>query len=349
MAKGTKMSGRRDGVTMKAIADEAGVTLTTVSRILNDKDNKFKYAAETKAKVFSIADRLKYRPNALVRGMQTGRTGTAGVMVPCDGFYTGIVAGIHDVFINHDTIMLLSWNNRSINDREETLERQIIHQMVDRRVEGIILRPSSEEFEKSYFEEIWERDIPLILIDRHLAKIETDFVGSDDILGGQMAAEHLISLGHRNMLFVGVGQTTSTSRLREEGFRKVLSESPNAFCRSLIAQDETIEELFLEQIRRDDAPTAVFCYNDDIARKVAKLILNAGLSIPKDLSLIGFGNVPDRESTLPLTTFEQHPFRIGTSAANMYLERIGEKAKGDVRTDIIKPELIVRNTTAPKS
>jgi len=345
--KGKSPDRKRNRVTMKTIAEEAGVTLTTVSRILNNKIDKNTYAAETRDRIISIANRLKYRPNALVLGMQTGQTGIAGVMMPVAGFYGGIIDGIHDVFVNNNTIMLLSWNNRSHNDREEKLERQIIHQMVDRRVQGIILRPSSEDFERSYFEEIWERDIPLILIDRHLSNIDTDFVGTDDIAGGRAAAEYLIGLGHRRFLFVGVGLSASTSRDREEGFRRVLSEYSTAFWKSLYYKPETFEDNLVQILRSSEAPTAIFCYSDALARKSLKCVTQAGFSVPRDLSIIGFGNESMKDGTIALTTFDQFTFLIGQSAAQMYLERINETEKNGVRTRIITPELIIRGTTAP--
>jgi LacI family transcriptional regulator len=334
---------------MKSIAEAAGVTLTTVSRVLNDAEGKFKYADDTRKRILDIASRLKYRPNALVRGMQTGRTGTAGVMVPIGGFYSLVVAGIHEVFVNNATIMLLSWNHRSVNDREEVLERQIIHQMVDRRVQGIILRPSSEDFERSYFEEIWERQIPLILIDRRLSKIETDFVGTDDIYGGRAAAEHLIQLGHRSLLFVGFGTATSTSRDRERGFRRVVSETPGAHCKSIVFGEDTIADDLMQSITGRNPPTAIFCYNDSYAHSTAKVIEQAGLAIPKDISLIGFGNVKEFEFKVPLTTFAQHQIKIGNVAATLYLDRIRQGRRGAVRRELIKPDLMVRQSTAPLS
>jgi LacI family transcriptional regulator len=334
-----------NNVTMKDIAEEAGVTLTTVSRILNQKGGK--YAEKTKEKIFDIAARLKYRPNALVRGMQTGSTGTAGVMVPASGFYIGVVAGIHEVFVNNNAIMLLSWNNRDQSSREETLERQIIHQMIDRRVDGIILRSSSEEFERSYFEEIWEREIPLILVDRHIAKIDANFVGTDDQAGGRAAAEHLIALGHRSMLFVGAGQTVSTSRDREEGFRRVMSESPNAHCRSLVFQTETIRDEIAALLGGENAPTAIFCYNDTTARDMVSVLRAERISIPRDISLIGFGNVPVCDDQLSLTTFDQHQLEIGKAAAELYLECTRAEDRSSAQTRLIKPDLIIRRSTGP--
>lgn len=345
MKKGEPIDRSMEKVTMKVIAEEAGVSLPTVSRILTNKGEK--YAEHTKARIFAIAKRLKYRPNALVLGMQSGRTSTAGVMLPSYGFYGDVVQGIHEVFVDNNIIMLVSWNNRRENIREEALERQIIHQMIDRRVDGIILRPSSEDFERSYFEEIWERNVPLILIDRHLSNIDTDFVGSDDRLGGRNAAEYLISLGHRNMLFVGAGPMVSTSRDREDGFRRVLSESPNAFCRSVVSNYKTFAQDITEILKVDNRPTAIFCYNDGLARIVADIVRDAGLSIPRDLSLIGFGNAPVTDSWLSLTSFDQHQLDIGKTAAQLFLQRTQSAENSGAQSRLIKADLIVRQSTGP--
>jgi DNA-binding LacI/PurR family transcriptional regulator len=354
MARKQDSNGRKEPVTMRTIAEEAGVTLTTVSRILNFAEGKYKYAEKTRRRVLAIAERLKYRPNALVRGMQTGRTGTAGVMVPANGYYSEVVVGIHEELFNNNTIMLLSWNHRSLNNREEKMERRIIHQMIDRRVDGIILRPSSEDFARSYFEEIWERDIPLILIDRHLSKIDTDFVGTDDVAGGRMAAEHLLALGHRNLLFIGARTSVSTSRQREEGFRRVLSETPNAYCRSLYEDQQgtmtdDLSEAFLALLKGEDRPTGLFCYNDVYAHKAVSVVQRAGFSVPGDLSIVGFGNQPTNEGGIPLTTFDQHPAQIGQLAAQMYLNRISNRKDDGTRAELVTPDLVLRASTGPVS
>jgi len=337
----------KERATMKTIAEEAGVSLTTVSRILNDKNGQAKYAEETRKKIFAIADRLKYRPNALVLGMQSGKTGTAGVMIPaCEFFYSQIISGIHEVFLHHETTMLLSWNYSIKKKEDEIIERRIIHQFIDRRVDGIILRPSCEEFERSYFEEIWERNIPLILVDREMTNIKTDFVGTDDEAGGKAAAEYLLSLGHSRLLFIGSGQQVSTSRHREDGFRRVLSETPGAFCRSInIGPDDSPDEI-TGILGRPDRPTAVFCYNDPIAERTVPLILAAGLKIPEDISIIGFGNEPTGTCPVMLTTFDQHPLKIGAAAARMYLDRIGKTTSGHIRKEMISPSLIINSSSS---
>lgn len=342
------MALKREKVTMRTIAEEAGVTLTTVSRILNNKGGK--YAESTKEKIFEIADRLKYRPNALVHGMQQGRTNTAGVMIPILGqFYAQVIAGIHDTFSENNTIMLLGWGKTNLGQQDDTSERKIIHQLIDRRVDGVILRPSCEAFERSYFEEIWEREIPLILVDREMSKVTTDFVGTDDEAGGRAAAEYLIELGHRHLLFVGSSDLVSTSRHREEGFRKLLSETPNAYGRSLKSDHPDFKEQFLHLLKQDDRPTAIFCYSDPTAEMVISILLEQGLSIPADISIIGFGDQPAPSCPILLTTFDQHPELIGKTAAEMYIQRVDEGVGNGTRQERLPADLIVRASTAPLS
>lgn len=335
------MAAPKDNVTMKTIAEEAGVTLTTVSRILNNKGGK--YADKTKDRIFEIADRLKYRPNALVLGMQNGKTNTVGVMLPTsEWFYSQIIAGIHEVFLDHEILMMLDWNSRSINKKDDALERRIIHQLVDRRVDGIILRPTCEEFESSYFEEIWERDIPLVLVDREMSNVKTDFVGTNGEAGGKAAAEYLISLGHRNILFIGAGELVSTSRRREDGFRTVLSESPNACCKTIdiASAGEQLPALLMQS----DRPSAIFCYSDPVAEEIIPILHEIGLSIPDDISLLGFGNEQSGDCPVALSTFDQHPQLIGTTAAEMYLDRVNGETANGVRRELITPDLIVRGS-----
>jgi len=340
---------KQEQASMKAIAAEAGVTLSTVSRILNNKAEK--YAEATRVRVREIADRMKYRPNALVHAMQTGVTRTAGVMVPTEGlFHSQILTGIHESFLDRETLLLLSWNSRTLNKKDDTLERRLIHQLLDRRVDGVILRPSCEEFESSYFEEIWERNIPLILVDREMKNFKTDFAGTDDIAGGRTAAEHLIGLGHRRLLFIGVGEQVSTSRGREEGFRQVLSKTAKARGNALNFDEADAPQRLMEVLREPQRPTAICCYADPIAENVAKLVMEAGFSIPGDLSIMGFGNQQAVSEIPRLTSLDQKPFMIGQIAADMYFDRVYNKSQNAPQRRLIEPVLLPRaSTSTPKA
>lgn len=330
---------------MKAIAEEAGVSLTTVSCILNKKD--LKYSTATKDRIYAIAKRLKYRPNALIHGMQTGKSGMAGVMIPNNTwFYSQINSGIHDVFSKSSTLMLLNWNYKCFSDEDLELERSIIHQMIERRVEGILLRPSFEGFQKSYFEEILERNIPLILVDRELKDLQTDYVGSDDAHGGSEAAKHLFELGHREALYVGAN-TVSTSHHRQRGFQEKWEHATGQCPLAINCENIDFEKQLTEQFnkKKKNRPTAVFCLNDSVAGRVISIAEEVGLSIPQDLSIVGFGHECLSHVRYDLTTFEQHPMEIGQTAAKLYLDRISKSETGGPRSILIRPEIQIKGTT----
>ncbi|MGZ0655760.1 LacI family DNA-binding transcriptional regulator [Coraliomargarita sp. W4R53] len=330
--------------TMKAIAEEAGVSLTTVSCILNKKN--LKYSAATKDRIHAIAERLKYRPNALIHGMQTGKSGMAGVMIPNNTwFYSQINSGIHDIFSKSSTLMLLNWNYKCFTDEDLGLERSIIHQMIERRVEGILLRPSFEGFEESYFEEILQRNIPLILVDRELADLRTDYVGTDDAHGGQEAARHLLALGHRHALYVGASRV-STSQHREHSFQLTWEQANKPRPKTIDCEADTFQEKLLKLFKlKKNRPTAVFCINDSVAGRVIALAEEIGLSVPTDLSILGFGNERLDHVRHDLSTLQQHPIRIGQEAAKLYLDRISNPKQDGTQSILIKPDLLSRGTT----
>lgn len=339
---------KRDTATLRAIAEEAGVTTTTVSCILNNKGGK--YAEKTQEKIFEIAKRLKYRPNILASSVRSGKSNSAGVMIPNrEWFYQHIINGIHDTLIANDTIMLLSWNDHYSHEppNDDQNERRIIHRLVDHRVDGIILLPSCETFEASYFEEIWERNLPLVLVDREMSLFAADFVGTDDRNGGRTAAEYLLSLGHRQLAFIGA-EALSTSHRREQGFLQVVEGSPDACVDSIDFEHHAAKEAVVELFcRRTHRPTAVFCINDSLAVRVMAIATDLGLSIPDDLSFVGFGDQRLNQTGHPLiTTFDQHPTRIGAAAAERYLQRVRGTCDDEIVQIQIKPELVIGSTTA---
>jgi DNA-binding LacI/PurR family transcriptional regulator len=244
--------------------------------------------------------------------------------------------------------MLHTWHPATnVQQPDDPLERTIIHHLVDRQVDGIILRPGSEEYEASYFAEIWQHGMPLILIDREMRMFAADFVGTDDVAVGAEAARLLTTLGHRRLLFTGGGENVSTSRWREQGFRHVLSELPDAACRSITLGpgDDDVTRL-TGILAAADRPTAVFCYNDTNALPLYAAARQARLRIPQDLSVVGCGAVHcGALLDPPLTTFDQVPRQIGRRAAELYLERVGTPAPRSPPRQVRLPASLVRRAS----
>lgn len=310
---------------MKAIAEEAGVSIMTVSRVLSGKG---KASAATAKRVRKIAERLQYRPNRLVRGIQSGRSGLVGVVMPSGlGFYSGVLEGIHDFLAGHNANMVLSlvhgdWGEHSVEE-----ERKILHRLVELRVDGIILRPANDEATPIYFEEILQRRLPIVVVDRRLPNFSCDFVGTDNNAGGRTAGEKLIARGAKNLLLVTAGDRFSPSRERAEGFCNILSEiAPIRTVRILecpdFAPNDDLAARFLTS-REGRKTDGIFAVSDHLALGCLRALRKLNRRVPEDVSLIGFGAIGTGNGYfIPVSTFDQHPAVIGKTAAELLLNRL---------------------------
>jgi DNA-binding LacI/PurR family transcriptional regulator len=327
-------------VGLRDIAEMTGVSLTTVSKILGGKDKLF--ADATVARIRQAAQQLNYRPNAIASNLRCGRTRTVGAMIPLIGYFSHVLSGIHSTLFEHGYAVIIGTPPKLNTASDDQTEAQVIHQLIERNVDGIILRPSSEQFERAYFDEIWQRNVPLIAIDRELSLFKTDFVGTDDEAIGAAAARHLADLGHRRLLFIG-RDDVQTAELRGLGFRCAAGEVEGASCAHFVGAGQWQEVASVMQ--RDDRPTGIFCYSDAVAERLITRLQEWGVRVPEDVSVIGAGNT---KMVRELTTFDQQPYEIGKGAAQLYLKRINEDTRAASPTIIRLPAILIpRATTAP--
>jgi LacI family transcriptional regulator len=332
-------------VSHQDIAREANVSRVTVSLVLAGKDQT---SEETRRRVLEVAKRLRYRPNLLVQGMQTGRTFTVGVIMPSSMHFHGQVArGIHDELMTADFVPIQLWMNPSKDTKNTELEQ--IHRLVDRRVDGVIIFPIDVSVPDVHFHEIWQRHIPLVTVDRETTT-HADFVGTDEELGGKLAAEHLLSLGHKRVVHVTFPQRTGNVHRRAEAFIKRM-EKGGAEVEIVGGHLEDIVDPLKERLSGppDKRPTAVFAATDPMATKVYGVAAGMGLHIPDHLSVIGYADFPfARDLVPPLSTVRQDPYQMGRIAAQLLLDRILDRATGEAANRIhMAPELVVRASTAP--
>src|SRR5439155_8646077 len=207
-------------VSHQDIAREANVSRVTVSLVLAGKDQT---SEETRKRVWEVARRLRYRPNLLVRGMQTGRTNAVGVVMPSSlHFHSQIARGIHDELVAHDTVPVQLWVDPATETKATELEQ--IHRLVDRRMDGIIIWPADVSVPDMHFREIWQRNIPLVTVDRETTT-HADHVGTDEELGGGLVAEHLLKLGHRKIAHVTFTSRTGSVQRRGAAFQKAVESA----------------------------------------------------------------------------------------------------------------------------
>lgn len=321
--------------------------MMTVSRALRGATD---VSPATRKRILEIAERMNYTPNMLVTGIRTGKTQTIGVMMPVTAeFYGRVIAGIHDHLAEQNYAMILS--NTAVHvSHDGTVDQQHLQRLVERRVDGVIFRPSDDGATDSHFEEIRKRNIPLVVIDRFLPKAHCDFVGTDDYMGGTLAAHHLLELGHRHLAHLAGPDFVSTARRRRRGFEDTIHDAGGE-CQVISLQGFHDLEGVQALLRQKELPTAVFCANDDTAADFSRLARSAGIRIPEDISVVGFADLAIAKQLDPaLTTIRQHPEEIGRRAASLILESLGHNGAGQKRSYEnvqLAPELVIRESTGP--
>lgn len=339
---------------LKDIAQAANVSVPTVSRILRRKDIT-RFSAETRDRVWEAAARLRYRPNMLVKGIQTGLTNTVGVMVPpFDSYWSSILYGIHDMLIAADYVPIILWvrhrDDFGSNQPFDGMEQ--VHRLLDRRVDGAILWPPEVPDYYDYHEELVSRNVPIVTID-HEPSFEygIDSVTTNEKHGAQLVADHLIKLGHRHVAHFGdVGLNTySWSRERHTYFEQEIAKVPGTSCitRERVKEADGVE-IAKKILTAGPRPTAVYVASDLLARYVYLAANDLNLRIPQDVSVVGFADLDFAPMMLPpLTTVRQKGYEIGCMATRLLLDRINgkfvERESQNIKMDC---ELIVRESTA---
>jgi LacI family transcriptional regulator len=320
----------RPQVNQKRIALAAGVSQATVSLVLAGQAGT---SSAARSRVLETARRLKYRPNLLVRGMQTGKTRTIGVMAPPLNFYwSEVLYGIHDGLAEADHVPITLW---SAHDRNGPWRRQAphenvleqVHRLLDRRIDGVILWPPVAAAYEEHVEEFSSRDLPVVTIDHELPeRFHADSVFSDEVQGGTLVAEHLLSLGHTSIGQLAGPSSATWAVERCEAFEAALRRNNREI--SLVTMEAPAGEPHLatdaarQMLRLPNRPTAIYAASDDYAKIVCRVTRELNLSVPYDVSVVGFSDGDfAEEMEPPLTTIRQPSYDIGRMAAKLVLDR----------------------------
>lgn len=340
-------------ITLARIAAEVDLPVMAVSRALNGKPGVV--SEERRTRIMAVAERLGYRPNFLVRAMQTGRSRTVGVAVPPVGdFGSRMVCGIHKALSAAGHLPMLHWRTSDPTADQNHVrhaELEVVNALLDHRVDGVILFPADDWVLDLHFRELHRRGVPLVTVDRQLQHIAADFAGTDDHLGARLAAEHLLSLGHRHVAQLAGDARYGTYADRRSTFEETI-RSAGGTC--VTAEKSTNNELahtirvtngLLEAKPR---PTAIFLANDHLAAGVIAAANARGLQVPRDVSVVGFADLAHAALMQPpLTTVRQDPEAIGRRAAELLLRRLQGQATAEPVRLRLPPELIARASTAP--
>lgn len=328
---------------VRELAAELGVSAMTVSRALNGHAN---VSQSTRDRVIEAAARSGYRPNRLAKGVLTGRSGTVGVMVsPVKPFEARVVLGIHDALVDRGFLPLLHFHSFGPNAERDACELDYIHRLLEYRVEGLIFWPSDETVPDVYLKEVWERDVPLVAIDRHLPETRADFSGTDDVAAGRIAAKHLIALGHRRLAHVAGEPCVSTYGDRRKGFEAAVRDHGVTAEFAECHHDDGFVAA-MQLLASQNRPTAIFAASDVMAMGVYRAAAEVGLEVGRELSVVGCADLPfARDLAPPLTTIRQDPYEIGRQAVRLLLQRLDGESPAGPQVSRLLPHLVIRSSS----
>ena len=337
------LSGRRTRrVTIKSIAREAGVSLTTVSRALNDRPD---IDPATRERVLAAARDLDYHPSSLARGLVTQRTYTLGLAVRTlsDMWVVEVVPAIEEVARTAGYEVFVTTHYADADK-----ERRVLDTFRSRQVDGMLVVSPTLGAAYPRFQEEW--GIPIVLISPLVDTPHRLVVSNDEFEGARIAARYLAGLGHRRIGHIGVPTWACPGRDRLEGYRRGLAEAGlpddpvlvyvgDASVASGLRGAETLLAL-------DDPPTAFFCFSDLTAVGVLRGARAAGLRVPDDVSVIGFDDVLlARYVEPPLSSIHQDMAELGRRATHMLLDAIG--GTEPCESVELRPQLVERGSCAP--
>ncbi len=329
--------------TLSDIAKDLNISVVTVSKALR---NKGRISARTRSRVLKRAKELDYRPNWVARSLVTRRTYTIGLLLPdfTHPFFADIAKTIAETVRPRGYHVIISYF-----EEDPDLERVEADSLLARRVDGLILASSQSPDRLELFEDLRNRKMPLVLIDRPIEGVRASFVGVDNEAVGKLATTHLIERGCRRIAHLR-GPKIGLAAKRLNGYTASLKKNrltaPPGYVVDAGFQDHSGYQAMKKLLAAGPAPDGVFCYNDPVAIGAMKALREAGLRVPEDVAVVGAGNVHYSDAlAVPLTTIDQKTREIGARAAELLLEQIGSKRAVRPERILIVPELVVRKST----
>jgi LacI family transcriptional regulator len=331
-------------VTLREVAERAGVSPMTVSRVIN---NSPRVQADTRRRVEAAIVELEYVPNRLARGLIRRKTGTLALLVPdvANPFFTLIVQAAEDVAWRAGYHVILC-DTRAELERE----REYLEDMIEFQVEGVLVAPVSDR-SRSHLRILTRSNTPYVLIDRSIAGFEADLVQGDSVSGARQLVEHLIALDHRRIAMITEALDVSTSRERLQGYRDALDSAGIEKRAEYVAEASAVDarsgyEAALRLFDLEQPPTAIFAVNNIVAVGVVEAARERGLDIPGALALVCFDDIEHVSRLHPfLTVMAQPAETFGTLAAQLLLDRIAGRVRERRRVVVLPADLVVRRSS----
>ncbi|WP_053074961.1 LacI family DNA-binding transcriptional regulator [Ornithinibacillus californiensis] len=328
--------------TIKDLARETGYSITTISRALNNK--KEGVSEETRERILEVARQKNYQPNSFARGLITKKSNLLGLIVPniLNPFFPEICRGAEDEAAQNGYSLIIC-NSDDQSDKEEKYIRLLKEQQVD----GVLLASMNKLTSRSE-EFLSASNIPYILMDRGSEDSNSSRVLLDDFQGGYLAGKHLIEMGHHQIACMTGPPDVMNSTKRLKGFLQAMDEHDISVPEYYILNGNYhLEDAYVQakEFFQKNKATAIFAANDLMACGIYQAIFELGMSIPNDLSVVGFDDIPFAQVLHPkLTTIRQNTYQMGQDSVRLLIKKIN---KEPVESLLYEPTLVIRESTIP--
>lgn len=328
--------------TIRDLASHLGVSSMTVHRAIAGKPD---ISEKTRDRILAEVERLGWRPNLAARGLRQGKTFTLGILVSnvAASFLPEILQGV-------DGAAERAGCHTIVCVHEHNVDRSVQHlqNLHSKGVDGLILYPTESGGEAECLAQV-AMGTPVVLIMREIPELDLPTLLVDDAAAGGVAAQHLLSLGHTRIGFIGYA-ASGYGELRRQGFLAALAEAGVAALPEWIAADVSTQEFGTVAARGilsgPQRPTALFCASDRLAARAVQAAGELGLRVPQDVSVMGCNGDPWSELlSPPLTTVAQPRTELGVQAAEAVLHP--ERVRPASRRRVLNPRLVVRKSTGP--
>ena len=332
-------------VTLKQLAKELNVSISTVSKALNNSEE---IGEDTVRRVKELAKLYNYRPNKVALSLKNNKTRTIGVIIPniLNRFLAKVLFGIESEATKQGYNIITCISNESLQKEKESLQL-----LANGSVDGFILSIAKESQinnEVEHFKRTIKQGLPIVMFDRVAHDVLCDKVIVDDFDATYNATKNLIDEGRKHIVFVSNINDISVGKLRERGYNKAILENGNLEPLVLkIKNKEDHQKKIKSLFKKNKTIDAIVAADSSSGIIAINTAVSFGLKVPKDISVIGFASKSDSNHTLPkLTTIRQHAKAIGAHAAELLIKRIENTGlEEDVKTKIVKTSLVKNEST----
>lgn len=331
------------GKIMVDVANEAGVSITTVSHVINQTRYVKK---ETRDKVLQSMKKLNYQPNALARSLRKKSTNTIGIVISDinNNFFTEIVRACEDnAYKNGYNIILCN------TDEDPAKEELYINILLSKQVDGIIISPTCCNTE--YMGRLISSRKPVVFIDRFIEGLEVDFVGINNVRATYDAVNHLVKMGHKRIALVSSKENLSSISERIEGYKQAILKNMLEYDEDLFihidggeSKPEEVRKKMVDFLKNNELPDCILSLNNIMTLGVVSALKDTGLKCPEDVAIMGIGDFYWAGSFEPnITAMKLPAYEIGYKATKILLSKI-KKSNKNITSNKLPAQLIVRSS-----